>query len=144
MDTEVRDGGMRPIKFRAWDTGHKKMWSAEEMGADELTINPDGRGFVNVHSASAQLSHYMPHMIPLQFTGLLDKNGKEIYDGDIVRWDHIAHKEDCGTHAVIFDQGQFRLADPGSYPLENLVNFELLGGFIEVVGNIHENPELLK
>ncbi len=83
---------MRILKFRAWDTKRKKMWSAEEMGKDELTINPDGRGFVNVNSTSLKLSQYVPHLIPLQFIGQRDKKrteeypeGQEIYEYDKIK-----------------------------------------------------------
>lgn len=119
---------MRPIKFRAWDTGHKKMWSAEEMGADELTINPDGRGFVNVHSASTRLSNYLPHMIPLQFTGLTDKNGKEIYEGDLLNW-----KQDNGSSTVgyiVYWRSQF---GPVGFNIDPETAAKS-----EVIGNIHE------
>ncbi len=75
----------RAIRCKAWDTIRKKMFSAQEMGADELTLNPDGRGFVNVSSVSTKLSQYATHLIPLQYVGKYDKNGSEICDGDIVR-----------------------------------------------------------
>lgn len=76
---------MRVTKYKAWDTYRKKMWSAEELGRDELTINPDGRGFVNVHSVSTKLSHYLPHLIPLQFINHKDKKEVEIYETDIIK-----------------------------------------------------------
>ena len=75
--------GNRVIKFNAWDTSRDKMWSAEELGADEITINPDGRGFVNVSGVSNILSEYINHLIPLQFTEMLDKDKCELFDGDI-------------------------------------------------------------
>lgn len=77
---------MREIKFRAWDTKRKKMWSAEEMGRDELTINPDGRGFVNVNDTSTKLSSYLPYFIPLQYIGKKDKHGNEVYEGHVCRF----------------------------------------------------------
>lgn len=46
----------RPIKFRAWHSKHKKMFSPEEMGRDQLTIMLDGTGFINVHGGDTKLS----------------------------------------------------------------------------------------
>ncbi len=129
---------MREIKFRAWDKVRKKMWSAKEMGEDELTLNPDGRGFVNVDGNSTKLSQYYKHIIPLQFTGLKDKNEKEIYEGDI-----LTNKQRViGT--VKFIDGCF---------FKVFLEFErgklILSSCLktikpEVIGNIYENQKLLK
>ena len=126
---------MKEIKYRAWDTTRKKMWSPEEMGEDELTINPDGSGFVNVHGENTKLSQYMDHLIPLQFTGLKDKAGKEIYEGDVVRnnWN--------GSVEAIQDirSIDWLLSDGFLAGQEN--DDALLDA--EIIGNIHENPELI-
>ena len=75
---------MNLIKCKAWNTKINKMFSAAELGQDQLTLSPDGRGFVNVCSTDTRLSEYYPHMIPLQFIGMNDKNSIEMYDGDII------------------------------------------------------------
>lgn len=120
----------RPIKFRAWDDKHKKMWSAEELGKDEMTINPDGRGFVNVHSLSTKLSRYYHHLIPEQFTDRKDKNGVEVYDGDIIQ------TKNRGTFVVEWNDEYTRWNWGGSEwcRLDSPV----------VIGNIRQNPELLE
>ena len=125
---------MREIKFRAWDEVRKKMFSAEEMGKDELTINPDGRGFVNVCSTNTGFSQYMKHMIPLQFTGLKDKDGKEIYEKDILKCLLNKRDESYWKGTVNFSAGYF---------LVNLIPLAVVEEF-EVIGNIFENPELLE
>lgn len=123
---------MREIKFRGWHKEQKKMYSAEEMGQDQLTLMPDGRGFANIHSTSTKLSQIdnNQQMIPLQYTGLKDKNGIEIYEGDIVEW------RNKHWYKVYFENGCYK-AD--GYELESYAKEE-----IKIIGNIYENPELLE
>ena len=127
---------MRNPKYRAWDTKRKKMWSAEELGRDQLTLSPDGKGFINVSSVSTSLSNYLPHLIPRQYTGEQDKHGKDIYQGDLVQNDI---KDWCGC--VIFQDGRFLVQDE-----VGLRELKFPAGTIEdeVVGNKYENPEMLK
>lgn len=58
---------MREIKFRGWHTKQKKMYSAEEMASDQLTLLPTGE-FINVSGSSTKLSTIYPKdmFIPLQ------------------------------------------------------------------------------
>jgi len=72
----------------------------------------------------------------LQFTGLKDKNGKEIYGGDII--EHQIPVLGTDRKPVIFEKGCFKLKD---YDFNEWV---YPGATFEVIGNIYENPELLK
>jgi uncharacterized phage protein (TIGR01671 family) len=116
---------MRTIKFRAWNEAHKMMSVAFSL-RDVLFGRTQGANF---HGSEL-----------MQFTGLLDKNGKEIYEGDIVR---EVYKEErlyqvrftnarFGLHLIKAEKGRptYRPLDIASHPCE-------------VIGNIYENPELL-
>jgi uncharacterized phage protein (TIGR01671 family) len=133
-------------KYKAWDTVKKKMWSAKEMGRDQLTLSPDGRGFINVSGVRTSDSHYLPYLIPLEFTGLPDKNSKEIYEGDkIGTYDPIKlERGEEADYAGIVSWSEKILAwilvdNEGKF-----INMLCRAEQPEVIGNIHENPELPK
>ena len=115
----------RIIKFRAWNKDFKTM-------GRPFTLQ-DAIGSREVNGVNTCGIDYM------QFTGLIDKNGKEIYEGDILQY--IDGDNSPELYQVIFSNGNFILAS-----LEDAEYDEYIGDFDpkEVIGNIYENPELLK
>lgn len=132
----------REIKFRGWDTKKKIMYSPEEMGRDQLTISTDGRGFVNVNSKSTKLSKFYGHIIPEQYIGIKDKDGKEIYAGDKIEWEWGTQCEKCGHKEKLQDEVKFgalgatvmgfRLLDP---------QYSDMLTTAKVIGTIHDKEQ---
>ena len=129
---------MREIKFRAWQKHHKEMF---DVGAIQFH---DPRFVVKSLSLSTWTFDEVEIM---QFTGLIDSLGKEIYESDIVRF---IGERNAGDWAIIsFRRGSFcfdasfdALNDGGfrvtSSPLYNENEAEW-----KVIGNVYENPEML-
>lgn len=124
---------MREIKFRAWDKDAKTMVYQSDngdeycwqIGAEEIWVE-------NIKEDYILESNLM------QYTGLKDKNGVEIYEGDILSgWigSHWHSGEDKFEEVVKYDE------KTASY---NFAAIEVRYGDLRVIGNIYENPELLE
>ena len=142
---------MREIKFRAWHNRLKRMFLPEEMAGDQLCLLPTGR-FINCHSIKSLSKVYTyAEMLPLQFTGLLDRGGVEIYEGDIVVIGEVSG--DKVPAIVKFGEGTITVCgydDHNDYNywgwyLDGLIDCDQelkIGNDIKVIGNVYENPEL--
>jgi len=124
---------MREIKFRAWDKFEKKMWT--DFKAYLLIDITNGEYIFNTVEDEYQIDRY----ILMQFTGLLDKNGKEIYEGDIVS--PINFNGSYRQAIVKFKNGCFIVESTGMCK-----DYECLGDKIhfEAIGNIYEYKHLLE
>ncbi len=138
---------MREIKFRAWSTLLKEMLNPgskeeiEEYPEYGLTVSFDGRIYEKDNEGTSCL---MDNLKLMQFTGLKDKNGKEIYEGDIVKlttwrtcWETpsesiiLIGSEECPFIGCEWLKGENNLDD---YKQKEE---------LEIIGNKFENPELL-
>lgn len=139
----------REIKFRAWSRDG-------EFGEDDKPefkmLYPENLAFSEYDILANQLKDIPDQFYLMQFTGLYDKYGKEIYEGDILEYFYIDKNEPYSlgnVQAVInFEHGAFRCREVGfDYEGKKEIPM-LLTDFIddieiEIIGNIHENPELL-
>ncbi|CAK1251044.1 hypothetical protein R54839_PPFHFPJH_01366 [Fructobacillus fructosus] len=126
---------MREIKFRVWS----EKWE-QWLNQEEHVIYADNGDVGEVNDC--ELVEFIVHdTLVEQFTGLHDKNGKEIYEGDIVKCVargsnnifimKVAYFDDCAMFCIHSSTHQRRGLTVAFYELE-------------VIGNIHENPELLE
>lgn len=141
---------MRKIKFRAWDRKLKAMFPIHRMdfgkiddqlsfvhGVDIHDKNSDSLGDVSYGGSVCKMTGnpLQPRFELMQYTGLSDKNGKEIYEGDI---------DGCDPNEpmyVAFEKGSYGLKfkDKPDY-FDSCINWDCT----LIIGNIHQNPQLLK
>jgi len=141
---------MREIEFRAWTKKYKKMVCPKDVRENLIPIEKTEVGF-----------RLKTHFILMQFTGLLDKNGKKIFEGDIIliesEWKDviIAETGEGPTEVsnqiipVVFQNGCFGVNlehddwfDKRFYSFREIEETSGQNEF-EILGNTFENPELL-
>ena len=148
-----REGIMREIKFRAWHKHHKFMFQVMEVtfdaqydsGFSRVVAYPydDWNRSENeqgewANRAPRERTHYLHHEIDnlelMQYTGLKDKTGREIYEGDIVMCEGFD-----GSSKIEYEGCSFI----GRY-IRNFQWIDLEMRELEVIGNTYEHPELLQ
>lgn len=122
---------MREIKFRMWDDIDKRMVSWEEIDVlDQEGIYPF-------------LQMFKDRKILMQYTGLKDKNGREIYEGDIIKG--LFYEPLSKTYKTTICYVVWDISGYWTYKGER----DFRGGYltdikdVEVIGNVYENPELI-
>jgi uncharacterized phage protein (TIGR01671 family) len=110
---------MREMNFRCWKDGEM-----HEDGESKFWLS---QGFDYLY---------------MQFTGLKDKNGKEIYEGDIIDFEEPVYESQNLKCPVVFYECEF-VADWDRGDAQTYIPLRDMND-VEVIGNIYENPELLK
>lgn len=150
---------MREIKFRAWDKKSKKMRQVTEIVFNTgFYLEPNdntvkliwvkGQDIINDKDIQLQRDD---GFILMQYTGLKDKNGKEIYEGDIVLYEDWEICWEGGGNDSFINKGIieyidenccFNVTERQTAELADVLYKE--NDTLEVIGNIYENPELLE
>lgn len=141
----------REIKFRAWHKDLKKMFKIGQITLEKGIWNfePNDRDFIGMSIP------YQPSFVLMQYTGLHDENGKEIYEGDVIEFSYDVFTGNFDTKVgrgiIEFIDGAFYIkpfeiegkkikdTDTEEWFLLYTVNTDTL----KVLGNVHENLELL-
>ena len=127
--------------FRAWDTTNKEMFK------DTFAITESGQVVV-VDQSSVFVSPdyvFVDNLVIMQSTGLHDKNGQEIFEGDIVQFEDCSEMSDflyINTGIIEWCQGGFHVTNRDSVLMEDLLDGDSLD--VTIIGNIYENLELLE
>lgn len=139
----------RQIKFRAWDKDEKRMLEVYRIGFDgpidgaQVYCYLDDRGA----KGSKECFYDGDGLTLEQFTGLKDANGKEIYEGDILAWHSNIYRKHDWVGLVLYRGAGFAVQESDkSYSSPEWLDCACRkdANIIEVIGNIHENPELLE
>ena len=129
---------MREIKFRAWLKYGKEIVDVEEIDFMNEVINYIDNDYEN--NEQEIIGAYFENIELMQYTGLKDKNNKEIYEGDIVK---LRANHGIGVIKYSDEWGAFIVEYIKPRPLA-VLGMNYYKEDIEVLGNIYENPELLK
>lgn len=127
----------REINFKVWDNEKKRMSNPIGIAANFITWN-DGDIDMPALFAEAKSDRFTF----LQYTGLKDKNGKEIYEGYIVECSHW----EPSKYRIGFIEGAFCLCDliTGEWVADVTHMEDSTGKHFSVIGDVFQNPELLK
>jgi uncharacterized phage protein (TIGR01671 family) len=129
---------MREIKFRAWNEKNKRMLDLSAhifFTADgDLCFSENREHYIDSYPTSEDEDLQEEYKI-MQYTGLKDINGKEIYEGDIVKA-FDKEKQRYYNQEIIYDEYGYFAKDKD--------DMWLIDPDDEIIGNIYQNPELLK
>lgn len=128
-------------KFRAWDSVKKEMFK------DTFAITESGQVVVVEQEFVTSTPDYVfvEHLVIMQSAGLHDKNGKEIFEGDVVRMRNPRDRRQIGMFQVVRVANSPMLGLLDKKLTTEIFNlYEHMRNYYEIIGNIYENPELLE
>lgn len=118
------------LRFRAWDKEFKEMVQVDALVFEEQIIKAT---YKNGNIVKDDLKNY----VLMQSTGLTDKNGKEIFEGDILKVSDWLEVVSFSEEKAMFVSKEISFSETPLYDLFNTDIFE-----VEIIGNIYENSEL--
>ena len=127
---------MREIKFRAWVKDRKAIF--EVISIDYVTKKVTYLLERVGHLLSIRDAKFNDVEL-MQYTGIKDKDNKKIYEGDII-FESFGEK----YYKVIFENGSFKAEFNGDFDEYSFDLIDVVAQGCEIVGNIYENPELIK
>lgn len=137
------------LRFRAWNKATKEMYEADDIIAinfEDKSICVQTVYFEQGLPDSRDLDYYdFDDVVLMQSTGLRDKNGKEIFEGDVVTDGHttgdIKNHPTLGFY-MVDDNGVERWFSNGATIEDFEEDVETAARILEIIGNTHTNPEL--
>jgi len=139
---------MRESKFKIWDTKTKEFWD-DSAADDKPVLTLDGQiwcwddGFGEEKNLTAVNVNDSDRFVIMQYTGLVDISGKEIYEGYIVKARDGKNYEVVYLPPVFTLKNKMGLYDDGDYYIGEFSECWKWGD-MEILGNVFENPELLE
>ena len=131
-------------KYRAWDRLRKEMNYKVMVGNCDTDDENWTCPIIWIEEEKDWL-HFDDYECIMQSTGLKDKNGKEIFEGDIVQFEDCHEVSDflyINTGIIEWCQGGFHVTNRDSVLMEDLLDGDSLD--VTIIGNIYETPELLE
>jgi len=124
----------REIKFRAWDKENQKMMKVSSLHLENKEISVKENGTF----------HLFRMQDLMQYTGVKDKNGKEIYEGDIIKYKFPYDRRLNHISPVKFLETETSFGVKDRYGIEIPLYRITTNNYFEVIGNIYENKKILE
>lgn len=136
---------MRQVKFRAWDKISKKMVDVKDIGFDNNGLGKfTSKNYLHdityrdyINGNVEYIVRYISDVELMQSTGLKDKNGVEIFEGDMLEYEDV---NEYPNHI----ERKVKIIEVKNLDWYIRTHFSIPNKISKVIGNIHDNPELIK